>query len=552
MDGAVKRLGWAVFGVSFVLLLTTTDESLFGGVRDGKEMLSAAYALSNQFEIGVSRQFVNAAPGPDGEAYSRYGMGTSIVEAVPMLLSRLLLAAFPSAPTGPLFALVPILCLALTAAFTAGSLRLLGTSPAVAGGIGLALVFASPLWGYAGSDYSEPVQVAALSLSLFAVLTLRTLPAGASASRRWEVVAGAAAGFAVLTKSLNIVPASLLLLPALAQLSAPPEGMKKRKKQEARPRLSVRWGVAISYAIGLALWAAIDLFRFGKLFGGYPGEDFPYPFLTGLLRLTLFPNKGLLVYAPLLLLAPIGFVRWARKDRLTAVALAGAAASSFAISASWWAWDGQSGWGPRLVVPAVPILFLFVGAALVGARRPLVVLAAPLAAAGFLVNLPGALYPFGGAYLLAETTDPQPISASRAAGTPYEVFQQPDGTLTATGPHHLSLSPSWWPPRFHARLIAEKWKGGDVEGRLVAGAMGDLDPPFLLRPPAKPSAGFEIAVAPRRWPFWGRSWLWPAPRQIDPYRDAMRDQLVRAVSTGRTARADALRSALNRPFRPPS
>jgi hypothetical protein len=90
---------WAVFALAALALAVTTDERFYGGIRDGRQMLSAAFALSHYGQIGVSNEFVNAAKGPGGEAYSRYGMGTSLAEVLPMLAARGLQADLgPDAP----------------------------------------------------------------------------------------------------------------------------------------------------------------------------------------------------------------------------------------------------------------------------------------------------------------------------------------------------------------------------------------------------------------------------------------------------------------------
>ena len=65
------------------VLLATVDTRSFGLIPDGKEMLSASAAVARFFEIGVSRDFVNAPRRPGGDAVSRYGMGLSLAEAVP-------------------------------------------------------------------------------------------------------------------------------------------------------------------------------------------------------------------------------------------------------------------------------------------------------------------------------------------------------------------------------------------------------------------------------------------------------------------------------------
>ncbi len=211
-------------------------------------------------------------------------------------------------------------------------------------------------------------------------------------------------------------------------------------------------------------------------------------------------------------------------------------AAVFLSAASWWAWDGQAAWGPRLVLPALPALLL---AAAIGfdtgsvARRG----GLALALAGVLVNLPGCLQPFPPVYAAATAAPPQPITRARAAGTPYEIARRPDGVLVATAPHHLSLTPGWWPPLVHARLLRERASGGDVAGRLAGGALG-LTPPLAPVIPPDPAPTFVQAVSPFSWPFWGRSFLSPQPGLVDPLSEALGDQAVRDLDAGRTVRAE--------------
>src|ERR1700690_3145334 len=98
-----------------VILIVTVDTRSYGLIPDGQEMLSAAAAVARFFEIGVSRDFVNAPRRPAGDAVSRYGMGLSLVEAVPGTVTRFIRAAVPSSPSAPVFVLLPIACLVAAA-----------------------------------------------------------------------------------------------------------------------------------------------------------------------------------------------------------------------------------------------------------------------------------------------------------------------------------------------------------------------------------------------------------------------------------------------------
>ena len=539
MSGRTPR---AAALAALLLLLATTDERSFGVIPDGREVLSAAAAMAHFGEIGVSRDWINAPPRPGGDAVSRFGLGLSLLETAPMTLSRLLAVAAPGAFSTPLFVLLPIGALAAAAWALARAALRLGASPLAAAGTGLALVFSTFLWGYAGSDYSEAVQAGLLSLLLLAVVELRSGGGG----RRWAIAAGLAAGGAVLVKSLLVV--AVLPLLAAAVVGRPVETDESSKaKRSARRRGAAgavpptALAILASFSGLLAIWALFEVVRFGKLFGGYGGETFLYPPFAGLLRLTLLPNKGLLVYAPVVLLAPAGFLRLFRRDRRLALAIAASAVAILLPVSAWWAWDGQAGWGPRLLVPLLPPLVLLAGLAVAEGGAALRVAGAVLAAVGVGVNLLGALVPFPQLYALSSLVEPQPVPEGRAEGTPYEIWRRSDGTLLASAPHHLSLTPAWSPVRLHARLLAARLRGEPRPG------FPDLDPPFRTAWPERPAPALAAAGSPFAWPFWGRAFLAPQPGTADPWRGALLDQAVRALDLKRSERAASLAARLTAP-----
>ncbi len=317
---------WAALA-ALVLLLATADERSFGTIPDGQEMLSAGAAVASFGEIGVSRDWINAPERPQGDAVSRFGMGLSLLEALPATLARALAAGRPAAFSTPLFVLVPVLSLATAAWALARAATRLGAPAGVAAATGLSLVFSTFLWGYATSDYSEAAQAGLLSVLVLSVVELRA--GAASREGAWAAAAGLSAAGAVLAKSLLLVAVVPLVAAALVRdgtsVGSPGTG-KKARRAGAERRLRGR--PLAFFGAGLLVWAALEIFRFGRLFGGYPGEDFSYPPLTGLLRLIVLPNKGLVFYAPLVLLAPWGFARLVRRDARLAWGLGLSALSS--------------------------------------------------------------------------------------------------------------------------------------------------------------------------------------------------------------------------------
>ena len=559
-----------------VVLLATVDTRSYGLIPDGKEMLSAAAAVARFFEIGVSRDFVNAPRRPAGDAVSRYGMGLSLAEAVPVTAARVLRAATPSAPSAPVFVLLPIACLVAAAWATSRSLVLLGATPGWAAAAGAGLVLATPLWGYAASDYGEPLQALCIALAVLGAVELRAR----SASRRWQIVFGVAAGFAILTKTLLVIAVAPLLACVLFGTREREEGdflernkaegesdrarsasKRGRGREGGTERRSVRarrrggaaaarrappWPLLFSFSALLLLWFLFELARFGRPFGGYAGETFSYPFFTGLLRLTVFPNKGLFWYAPVALLSPFGFFALRRSDARLALALAASSGLLFLAACAWWAWDGQAGWGPRLLLPALPPLLAFAGLGISKFARPVRFGGALALLLGAGVNSFGALVPFPAVYALSSVVPPQPISEARAAGTQYEIERGADGVLRATAPHHLSLTPAWTPIRVHALLLAAKLRG-DTEGSLAREGLPQLDPPFRPVLPSEPAPALSLALQPIRIG-WGREYFFEREEgRTDPWADAMRDQTVRAIDMMDYTRARALGEELLRP-----
>lgn len=514
-----------------LVLVVTTDDGSFGVIPDGKEMLSAGAAVAFRGEIGVSRDFVNAVPREGGDAVSRYGMGQSLALVPFLWAARALHAAAPSLPSSPVLVFLPLLCLVAAAWGVSRAAAELGAPPFGQLFAGAAAILATPLWGYSGSDFSEPLQVALLSLGVAALSAGRRAP-----SRRGAIAAGALLGALPLVKSVLWIVSAPLLAAALFPPAPPvPESGRKKARTLRGAGPSHALALAASAAVPAGLWLALEVVRFGRPFGGYGGESFTYPFLTGLARLTVLPNKGLLVYAPVVLLAVPGLLALRRRDTRLFLAFLAAVAAVFASASTWWAWDGQAAWGPRLLLPALPLLLVASGLA-VAESRALRAGALALSAAGALVNVVGALQPFPGVYALATFARPEPIPASRAEGTPYEITRAADGTLLASGPHHLSLTPGWWPPAVHARVLAERIRGGDAAGRLLANGF-DLRPP--LRPVGSPAAEETIsrALPAFSWPFWGRSLLSKPPGVLDPLAEALRDQAVRDLDTGDAPRA---------------
>ena len=257
--------------------------------------------------------------------------------------------------------------------------RALDVAPRPAFAAALLLGFTTPLWVYAKSFMAEPLEALGLLLALGGAAR------AAGGAPRAARVAALGALLAVSAK-LSMLP---LTLAALAPLLWPP----------AR-----RWGWPVAaLAAALAGHGLYDRARFGNLLEtGYGAQASPAAFTTpiavGLYGLLISSGKGVVWFAPAILLAPAG---------LKAMSGAGTAArrAAWAVAAPWvlglliyarfqhWAGDGS--YGPRYLVPLLPLAFLPVAFALDRASAARRRLAALLALAGLVVQIGGVAIYFG-------------------------------------------------------------------------------------------------------------------------------------------------------------
>jgi len=525
-------------GLAALVLLLTTDERVFGLVTDGQIMTRTAYAMAALGEIGIARGHPVDILTRAGDAVTRYGMGASFVRAPVAAVAGPFESAFGLGSSQTLFVLEQVL-LVLLAGLAAGHLaRALGAGARGVRNAVLATAIASPLWAYAGSDWSEPLQAACVGGAFAAAAAAVSESAKKEEAPRralcLAMLAGFLAGFGLLSKSLLVV-----LFPAVLAALWTPAADRAR-------RLAAACG---GVAVPAALWLAFEIVRFGRPFASYAGEPFSHPPLDGLWRLTVGPNKGLFLYFPLALLGAWGLLRLVRTRRVLGLALAGFAAFVLLTTAAWWSWDGAAGWGPRLLVPLVPLLAA--AAAVAEPARPSRVFPA-LFGLGVAVNALGVLQPDGPTTWYYMVLPPKPLTeAETRAYAPYAVLRA-EGEAPRLGQwfdvaNHADLSPI----KVTAWLLARRLEGGDVLAALKRPPWRTDRPGFAVAEPpeqAIPPSALVFLTSPFRWPHLGMSLSRRADQRdtVLAFIDCLYDQALRAQDMGRGDRAVAFAEELYR------
>ena len=393
--GARWSAGLAVVALTAGLLLLAQG---YMNAFDSDRMYQVAAGLG---EYGLPTRY------PGHETWTKYGFGLPLLAVPFYFLGKLATLAGAVYEPATRFAVsltnLPLLALTAWVLYRAGR-RFAGPSVALA--VVATYLLATPALNYGRTFFSEP----AGALFLLAATLLLVPRAGEAApSERRILIAGALLGGMALLKpalAIHLAPAGLAVL-AMGWGAGIRPLLQRAALFAVGPLLAGVAQVGYNYLRYQGLPNA--LFRTG--YEHEPG--FSTPLDVGLAGLLFSPGKSLFLYAPALLLAPVGLWLLARSagrpGRVAATLILAQAALSLVFNGMWWAWTGNFAWGPRLIFPVLPLLIWPLAA--LGARivrlplrraAPLAGAWAALAAAGAIVSIPGALTDFQVYYHLHE------------------------------------------------------------------------------------------------------------------------------------------------------
>jgi len=301
-----------------------------------------------------------------GHFYSDKAPGLALVAVVPVAIAHPFVES-PDSREGIavlsylatiVTAAVPGVVTALLIFYVAG---LLGASRGTAAFAAAVFGFGSPAWGYATLLYGHALATACL-MGAFAAAVSLGKPSDPRRDWMLALAVGLGGGWATITEYPTAIPATITALLAVAYASRAGGDRLRR----------VLTGVVVGAVMCLVVLLVFNVASFGAPLNlgyanvetftgmnqGFFGITYPKP---GVLRELLFGQfRGLYVLAPVLALAPIGFVLLVLDPSTRTPGLAAGAIAFYYVlfNASYYYWTGGWSLGPRHMAPALPFMSL--------------------------------------------------------------------------------------------------------------------------------------------------------------------------------------------------
>lgn len=321
-------------------------------------LLAGIYALADDgarlpidasMMLGTTQEWL-AGNWRDPAALSKYGPMVSILLIPIELLRRML---------GGMITESQAVCLLSNGATSAAAAVLYLTARRLgyraARSVAVALVFGLATYAlpFTRSPQSEPLQSLLVMLILHGLVVTRTSGGRGGAVRI----------------ALCLAPLTLTKFYAMALLGPPLLAgafLTERARGElgagraGRARLMIMFcGATVALALQMLVNLAVrdSLFRFGYVLDR-DIRGFTTPLYEGLFGLTVGMTKGFWYYSPVLALALFTLRGFIRRHPEAGWFILGCTLMHFFGYAKWWAWHGDWHWGPRFLLPVVPLMSL--------------------------------------------------------------------------------------------------------------------------------------------------------------------------------------------------
>lgn len=330
---------------------------------DGLAMFATTESIVRRGEVDINQllwmDLQQGSYGPDGQLYSRKGLGMTLL-TLPLVWLAKLWTSRGLVQTALL--LNPLLTAWIGALLYRTGRRFTWTPP-----VSMMVCFIFGLgtlaWPYTQTFFSDPMSAWGLFAAFYCLLGYRQ-----TGSKRYLFLSGLSWGLAYLSRTINLIslPIYLVVLVLVIQRSvgrtlriAPLYTFYRLTEQNWRALTSFL--IPVVLAGFLSLWW--NWFRYGSIWeSGYlDAESFSANWLVGIRGLLISPGRGLFLYCPILLLAIPGAF-WFRRNRpWILIHILTLTAIYIAVYGKWYMWHGGFSWGPRFMVVLMPFLSLLTG-----------------------------------------------------------------------------------------------------------------------------------------------------------------------------------------------
>jgi hypothetical protein len=286
--------------------------------------------------------------GPDGNLYSKKGLGVSLLVVPLFTLGKWLpgIGAVQLANlTGNILAFLTLSCFFRL-------VLVLGYPTTTAFVATVALALATPLWIYSRTLLSEPLATLGCCVALYGAVALRR-----STNRSGYVslvLCSSGLALMVLAKSANAI--AVLAVAPYVVYSLLVEHHRLRSRWR---RLALVGAMPIGLSVLLTMLYNYSRFQTLLTFPLDPKEQFSTPLVMGLSGLLVSSGKGLFWYVPLVWLGLFGVSQWRKQGRLADYLLASSCIlAPLWLYSQWYDWYGGRAWGPRMILFTVPAVVL--------------------------------------------------------------------------------------------------------------------------------------------------------------------------------------------------
>lgn len=323
---------------AYMLALT---ESFAKDRLDVNQVASMQWGFNPLYQVGTF--------GPSGDVFCKKGVGISLF-ALPLLWTS---SAFPKAGSVHSSLLTNIIITSLTGILLFRYLLTLGFSLRASMACSLTFGIGTVAWPYARFFFAEPLAAFGMLLALYGCTLFHRTRHLHSA-----FLCGLGLGVTVLAFSAGVIASPIFLGGITGSVI-----FKRRSRQIKSHVVLAVTGWVLGLLGPLFITFLYNYLRFGSPWEtGWRAEqaisvqDFTLPIHKGLIGLLISPARGLLFYSPVLLLALFGYVKAFRKHKYEFSLITALVAIYLIFYSMWRAWHAGWSWGPRYLVPILPLM----------------------------------------------------------------------------------------------------------------------------------------------------------------------------------------------------